>query len=56
MLGISAGHIATDESFTNDIHENYCDQVAAEFLVPFEELKKIWNGNIKYIARKFCVS
>lgn len=56
MLGISAGHIATDESFTNDIHENYCDQVAAEFLVPFEELKKIWNGKIKYIARKFCVS
>ena len=39
-----------------DVCENYCDRVAAEFLVPRQELNNIWNGDIKYVARKFLVS
>jgi Zn-dependent peptidase ImmA (M78 family) len=56
MLGISAGHADTDYSLSHDAHENYCDRVAAEFLVPVQVLRKVWNGDIKKIAKKFCVS
>lgn len=56
MLGISAGHADTNYTLSHDVEENYCDRVAAEFLVPEQELRGIWNNNIKQIARKFCVS
>jgi Zn-dependent peptidase ImmA (M78 family) len=55
MLGISAGHAETD-TLSHDVNENYCDMVAAEFLVPASELRTVWSGNIKDTARKFCVS
>lgn len=55
MLGVSAGHAATD-TLSHDAHENYCDRVAAEFLVPLQELRTIWDGNIKSMARRFRVS
>jgi Zn-dependent peptidase ImmA (M78 family) len=57
MLGISAGH-AGEEIIGYNINdtETYCDKVAAEFLVPASELRDLWNGNIKYISRRFKVS
>jgi Zn-dependent peptidase ImmA (M78 family)/transcriptional regulator with XRE-family HTH domain len=55
MLGISAGH-AGDEFGSSVGYEHYCDAVAAEFLVPTAELTKIWNKDLKYIARRFKVS
>ena len=56
MLGVSAGHATIDDTLSHDAYENYCDRVAAEFLVPRQELNNIWNGDIKYVARKFRVS
>lgn len=56
MLGVSAGHATVDDTLSHDVYENYCDKVAAEFLVPMQEFNSIWNGDIKYVARKFCVS
>ena len=56
MLGVSAGHATIDDTLSHDAYENYCDRVAAEFLVPGQELNNIWNGDIKYVARKFRVS
>ena len=55
MLGVSAGHAAAD-TLSHDVTERYCDRVAAEFLVSASELKTIWNGNLKDVARKFRVS
>ena len=55
MLGVSAGHAATDTLNDNDL-ERYCDRVAAEFLVPRQVLTGLWEGDIKCIARKFKVS
>ena len=55
MLGVSAGH-AGEETVSPDAVEMYCDNVAAEFLVPAIELRSVWNGNIKYVARRFKVS
>jgi len=55
MLGVSAGHAGTD-IISHDTTEIYCDMVAAEFLVPAAELRKVWNGELKSTARKFCVS
>ncbi len=55
MLGISAGH--AEEYFpATDEDEHYCDSVAAEFLVPSNLLKKIWDNNINKMSRKFKVS
>ena len=55
MLGISAGHAG--EGFPcNDTVEDYCDKVAAEFLVPVEVIRKVWNGDIKWASRRFKVS
>ena len=55
MLGISAGHAG--EGFPcHDAVEDYCDKVAAEFLVPAEVIRKIWNGDIKCASRRFKVS
>ena len=55
MLGISAGHAATD-TLCHEREERYCDMVAAEFLVPAVELQKEWHCGLKNCARKFCVS
>ncbi len=56
MLGISAGHAEPEDTSTHNVQENYCDEVAAEFLIPAQELETIWNGNIKNAAKQFCVS
>ncbi|MGK4260270.1 ImmA/IrrE family metallo-endopeptidase [Parabacteroides johnsonii] len=57
MLGVSAGH-ANDgtDKLCHDAVERWCDNVAAEFLVPAVELLTMWNGNIKIAAKKFKVS
>lgn len=55
MLGISAGH-AGDGFLSQDLVEDYCDRVAAEFLVPAEVIREVWNGDIKWGSRKFKVS
>lgn len=55
MLGISAGH-AGEVTGCQDVHERYCDSMAAEFLVPAEVLRDVWNGNIKKMALRFKVS
>lgn len=55
MLGISAGHAG--EGFPcHDTVEDYCDKVAAEFLVPVEVIRKVWNGDINWASRRFKVS
>jgi len=55
MMGISAGH-AGEETGNQNVHERYCDRMAAEFLVPAEILRTIWNGNIKKMSLRFKVS
>ena len=55
MLGISAGH-AGDGFIGHNIVEDYCDMVAAEFLVPAEVIREVWNGDIKWASNKFKVS
>ena len=55
MLGVSAGH-AGEETVSDDRVEIYCDRVAAEFLLPAAELREIWDGNIRKVARRFKVS
>ena len=55
ILGISAGHAG--EGFPcHDTVEDYCDKVAAEFLVPVEVIRKVWNGDIKWASSRFKVS
>lgn len=60
MLGVSAGHAGEETvslgTVIQDTVERYCDRVAAEFLVPAAELRSVWNGNIKYVSRRFKVS
>ena len=55
MLGISAGH-AGSEVLNHGVTENYCDRVAAEFLVPESLLREIWNNDTKYLSRRFKAS
>lgn len=55
MLGVSAGH-AGEEVGAHDAYEKYCDMLAAEFLVPCDVLRDIWDGNIKRLSRLFKVS
>ena len=57
LLGVSAGHAndGTDQ-LCLDATEVWCDNVAAEFLVPAAELRNLWDGNLKGCARKFKVS
>ena len=55
MLGISAGH-AGSEVLNHEVTENYCDMVAAEFLVPASVLREIWNHDTKYVSRRFKTS
>lgn len=55
MLGVSAGHAETD-TLSNDSIEKYCDQVAAEFLVPAHVLREVWDADLKRLSRRFWVS
>lgn len=55
MLGISAGH-AEHIEFNDDAVEKFCDEVAAEFLVPEELLLRKWNGDYKKMSNAFKVS
>ena len=55
MLGVSAGH-AGETSISHDLTEQYCDKVAAEFLVPANVIREIWNNDIKSLSRRFKVS
>lgn len=55
MLGKSAGH-AGSETFHHEITEQYCDKVAAEFLVPASVLREVWNNDTKFASRRFKVS
>lgn len=56
MLGVSAGHALADDTLSTDQHERFCDKVAAEFLVPMQELRCEWNGDIRQTAKRFRVS
>jgi Zn-dependent peptidase ImmA (M78 family) len=56
LVGISAGY-AGDAGYEHDYTEKFCDQVAAEFLVPSNLLKTVWdNDGIPSAAKKFKVS
>lgn len=55
MLGVSAGH-AGSEALYYEATENYCDSVAAEFLVPASLLRDIWTDDTKSASRRFKVS
>lgn len=55
MLGVSAGHAETN-TLCMDATENWCDRVAAEFLVPAAELQTLWNGCLGEMCKKFKVS
>ncbi len=55
MLGVSAGH-AGGEDETHDVVENYCDAVAAEFLVPEQLFTQMWNDNIGKLSKNYKVS
>lgn len=55
MLNVSAGH-AGIEIGLNDVNERYCDRLAAEFLVPANELRDLWENDIKQLSRLFKVS
>lgn len=55
LLGVSAGHAETN-TLSHDVTENWCDKVTAEFLVPENELRQVWNRNLKAMAHKFKVS
>lgn len=58
LLGISAGFGGIDDSH-DDASERFCDQVAADFLVPkmlFVAQWKMSDGSIEKCAKKFKVS
>ena len=55
MLGVSAGH-AGSEVLNHEATENYCDMVAAEFLVPASVLREIWINDTKSASRRFKAS
>ena len=55
LVGISAGH-AGSEVPSRIANENFCDKVAAEFLVPASVLREIWNGDLKYLSHRFKAS
>ena len=61
------GHetLTTDDLLTGDIHdrnERFCNEAAAEFLVPSKELKRMWRNDLERyeqitaLARHFKVS
>lgn len=55
MIRESAGHAGLEFVGQGQV-ENYCDRVAAEFLVPANILREIWSGDIRDLSRKFKVS
>lgn len=55
MLGVSAGH-AGSEVLNHEATENYCDMVAAEFLVSASVLREIWINDTKSASRRFKAS
>lgn len=58
-IGRSAGFDLRELSAADDPIEKFCDKIAAEFLVPEEELKTQWDNNnieIKKLAHYFKVS
>ncbi|MDR0987937.1 MAG: ImmA/IrrE family metallo-endopeptidase [Prevotellaceae bacterium] len=56
LVGVSAGY-AGDAGYEHDYTEKFCDQVAAEFLVPSNLLTTVWNNDgIPSAAKKFKVS
>ncbi len=54
LVGVSAGYGGIEGDF-HDVVENYCNRVAAEFLVPAIILKENWT-NIDDCAKRFNVS
>lgn len=54
LVGVSAGYAGIYGAFHNHV-EDYCDMVAAEFLVPANLLKENWEG-IEATAKAFNVS
>ncbi len=54
LIGFSSGYGGGSDN--DDHRENFCDKVAALFLVDGNLLKKKWNGNIDALARTFRVS
>jgi Zn-dependent peptidase ImmA (M78 family) len=57
-MGHSAGFDVRKLQPANDPIELLCDKIAAEFLVPENSFKKVWQKepNIKYASRYFKVS
>lgn len=55
MLGRSAGH-AGQEWCDDDRTEVYCNQLAAEFLVPADLLHRMWPGEVTKVSERFKVS
>lgn len=55
MLGVSAGH-AGSEVLNHETTEDYCDRVAAEFLVPASVLREVWQNDTKSASRRFKAS
>lgn len=55
LQGVSAGHAETNNLSDNET-EKWCDNVAAEFLVPREEIEKMWNADLEMLSKKFKVS
>jgi len=58
MLGYSAG-MGGNEDMTLGIEENFCDKVAAIFLVPSTLFRNMWqntDGNIDSLVKKFKIS
>lgn len=58
MLGVSAGHAGENvhQEYNHNRIENYCDRVAAEFLIPESILQEKWNGDIHWLSRRFKAS
>lgn len=54
LVGVSAGYAGVDGDYHDHV-EDYCDKVAAEFLVPSVLLKNNWT-NINDCAKMFNVS
>lgn len=59
LIGFSAGISIYDDTAIKDENENFCDKVAAEFLVPLALFRAAWvskKGDYEKIARQFSVS
>lgn len=57
LLGVSAGHAnGEQEHILHDCTEEWCDAVAAEFLVPAAQFTPMWEQGIKVCAKQFKVS